>query len=310
MIKYLRSIFVIEPKTNVLTLLLIALSISSCNKRMTITNHMTQNKIDIQGHRGCRGLLPENTIPAFIHAMDLGVHTLEFDVVISKDKKVIVSHDPYMSHHIATGPNQLEITEETEKNHNIYNLTYDEIQTYDVGLKDFQRFPEQKKIAVHKPSLKDLIAVTEEKNDQILYNIEIKRRPENDEIYHPHYKTFADLVINEITDLGIMDRTTVQCFDVATLQYINEKYPKVRLVYLIENEDSPKANLDKLGFLPYVYSPYYKLVDAELVDLCKAKNMQLIPWTVNEVDDMKAMIELNVTGIITDYPDRLIGLYF
>ncbi|MDA8692866.1 glycerophosphodiester phosphodiesterase family protein [Saprospiraceae bacterium] len=269
---------------------------------------MKNNTLDIQGHRGCRGLYPENTIPAFVHAMDLGVNTLEFDVVISKDNQVIISHDPYMSHHIATGPNALEITEKTEKDHNIYKLTYAEIQTYDVGLKDFPRFPEQKKIPVHKPALKDLIAVTEAKNNKILYNIEIKRRPENDEIFHPHYKTFADLVVNEITDLGIMDRTTVQCFDVATLIYINERYPNVRLVYLIENEDSPTDNLAKIGFTPYVYSPDYKLVDKELVKLCQEKNMQLIPWTVNEVEDMKAMIDLGVKGIISDYPDRLIGL--
>ena len=269
---------------------------------------MPTSTLDIQGHRGCRGLLPENTIPAFLHAMDLGVHTLEFDVVISADEQVIVSHDPYMSHHISTAPEGIEITEATEKEHNIYKLTYAEIKKYDVGLKPFPRFPNQKKIAVHKPSLVDLIKVTEAKDPNILYNIEIKRRPENDEIYHPEYKHFADLVIYEIENLGIMNRTTIQCFDVATLQYIHEKYPNVRLVYLIENEESPSTNLDKLGFLPYVYSPYYKLVDAELVDICETKNMQLIPWTVNEVENMKALIELKVDGIITDYPDRLIGL--
>ena len=270
---------------------------------------MKEHNLDIQGHRGCRGLYPENTIPAFEHAMDLGVHTLEFDVVISQDHQVIVSHDPYMSHDISTGPDGLEITSDTEKNHNIYQLTYEEIKNYDVGLKPFPRFPEQKKMPVHKPSLKDLITVTEAKNNTILYNIEIKRRPENDNLFHPEYKAFADLVIKEITDLGIMSRTTVQCFDTATLIYINEKYPEVKLVYLIENEDSPIDNLDKIAFTPYVYSPYYKLVNEELVNLCKDRNMQLIPWTVNEVEDIQAMINLGVTGIISDYPDRLIELW-
>jgi len=269
---------------------------------------MNKNQIDIQGHRGCRGLYPENTIPAFLYAMDLGVHTLEFDVVITKDHEVLISHDPYMSHHISTGPNNIEITQTTEKEHNIYKLTYDEVKTYDVGLKDFPRFPEQKKVAVHKPILDDLIAVTEKKNNRILYNIEIKRRPENDKLYHPEYTLFADLVIKKVTELGILRRTTIQCFDVETLIYLNESYPHVRLVYLIENEDSPADNLKKLGFTPFVYSPYFKLVDVDLVKLCNEQKMQLIPWTVNEIEDMKTMIDLNVDGIISDYPDRLIQL--
>ena len=214
-----------------------------------------------------------------------------------------------MSHDISTAPDGIEITKENEKNYNIYKLTYEEIKKYDVGIKPFPRFPEQKKIATHKPSLRDLIAATETKDPNIRYNIEIKRRPENDGIFHPEYKHFADMVINEIEALGIMNWTTVQCFDVATLQYIHQTYPHVKLVYLIENKDTPRQNLDKLGFKPDVYSPDYKLVDAALVTLCAAKNMQLIPWTVNEVDDMKALIDLKVDGIITDYPDRLIEIY-
>jgi glycerophosphoryl diester phosphodiesterase len=269
---------------------------------------MNKNQIDIQGHRGCRGLYPENTIPAFLHAMDLGVHTLEFDVVITGDHEVLISHDPYMSHYISTAPNNIQITESTEKEYNIYKLTYDEVQTYDVGLKYFPRFPEQKKLAVHKPILDDLIELTEKKNNRILYNIEIKRKPENDNLYHPEYKLFADLVINKVTELGILRRTTIQCFDVETLIYLNKSYPHVRLVYLIENEDSPTDNLKKLGFTPFVYSPYFKLVDADLVSLCRDQKMQLIPWTVNEMEDMKTMIDLNVDGIISDYPDRLINL--
>lgn len=265
-------------------------------------------KLDIQGHRGCRGLMPENTIPAFLHAMDLGVHTLEFDVVTSKDNKVIVSHDPYMSYYISTQPDGSEITEENQKNHNIYQLDYNEIKGYDVGMKFFPRFSDQKKMKVHKPSLHDLIKKTEAKNGEILYNIEIKRTIAGDKIFHPEYKVFADLVINEITELGIMDRTTVQCFDVATLQYINKTYPNVRLVYLIENKDTIDENMEKLGFIPYVYSPYYKLIDESLVDYCKSNKMQLIPWTINETVDMQHMIDMGVDGIITDYPDRLINL--
>ncbi len=262
--------------------------------------------LDIQGHRGCRGLLPENTIPAFEHAIELGVNTLEFDVVISKDHQVIVSHEPFMSHEIATSPDGQEITKENQLEHNIYALDYEGIKTYDVGTKYVERFPDQKKIKVHKPSLKDVVHRAEFLAPEILYNIEIKRKKEWDLTHHPSYQTFADLVIKELEELGVMDRTTVQCFDVETLQYIHAEYPHVRLVYLIMNEDAPESNIEKLGFTPFVYSPYYLLVNKQLVDYCKVLDMQLIPWTVNEEVDMKKLIDIGVTGIITDYPDRLI----
>ncbi|MBT8230527.1 MAG: glycerophosphodiester phosphodiesterase, partial [Bacteroidia bacterium] len=113
--------------------------------------------IDIQGHRGCRGLYPENSIPAFTHALELGVNTLEFDVVISKDKEVIISHEPFMSHEICLDLNGEDISENQALSHNIYQLDYEEIRQYDCGSKYFNKFPEQKKLKVFKPSLDDLI---------------------------------------------------------------------------------------------------------------------------------------------------------
>ncbi|MBT8231563.1 MAG: glycerophosphodiester phosphodiesterase [Saprospiraceae bacterium] len=267
------------------------------------------NSLDIQGHRGCRGLYPENTIDAFVHAAKLGVNTLEFDVVISKDHKVIVSHEPFMSHTICTAPDNKEITEETELDHNIYDLDYAEIKTYDSGSKYFDRFPFQKKIKTFKPSLADVIQEVSKLSRDIFFNIEIKNRPEWDTKFHPPYRQFADLVISEITNLGIFERTTVQCFQIPTLQYINQNYPQTKLVYLIDNLDTPIENLNKLGFTPHVYSPFYKLVNKSLIAFAEANKMQVIPWTVNDTIAMKDLIELGVTGIISDYPDKLINLH-
>ncbi len=264
--------------------------------------------MDIQGHRGCRGLLPENTIPAFLKAIELGVNTLECDVVVSKDEKVILSHEPFFSHHIATGPNGEVITKENEINHNVYALTYDEIKSYDVGLKHYPRFDKQEKIAIHKPSLEDVVRAVDEVDDKMLFNIEIKRRPEWDKTHHPVYTQFADIVINRIKDLGILDRTTVQCFDIPTLQYIRKTYADVPLVYLIDNLFSPSENIERLGFIPEIYSPNFLLVNPTTIDYCKANKMRLIPWTVNELVIMERLIELKVDGIITDYPDILIDL--
>jgi len=271
-------------------------------------------EIDLQGHRGSRGLLPENTIPAFLKAVDLGVHTLELDVVANHAGDVFISHEPFFNHEISTAPDGSLIEEEEERAHNMYPLSKAEIQSYDVGLRSHPRFADQEKLAVHKPLLSEMVSAIETyvvalDLPKMRYNIEIKRVPDNDDVFHPPMERFADLVFTEIKGLGILDRTTIQCFDVETLQYINQKYPEAQLVYLIENLNSFKDNIDKLGFEPAVYSPYFQFVDEQLVADCKSRGIQLIPWTVNEEKDIIKMITLEVDGIISDYPDRLIRLY-
>ncbi len=264
--------------------------------------------IDIQGHRGCRGLYPENTIVGFIHAMKLGVNTLEFDVVISKDMHVIVSHEPFMNHEIVKQPDGQPISKSDEENHNIFKLTYEQIKKYDSGTTYFEKFPHQVKIITHKPSLEDVIKKTSEIDSSILYNIEIKRRKKWDNIHHPSYTEFADLVINKLTDLNVLERTTVQCFDIETLQYLHNKYPDVKLVYLVLNINNIIKNLELLGFKPYVYSPHFLMINHAVVSYCKQNSIKLIPWTVNDFKDLQDQIKLGVDGIITDYPDRLIQM--
>ena len=269
-------------------------------------------EIDIQGHRGCRGLMPENTIAGFIKALDLGVHTLEMDAVVSKDHKIIISHEPFMSHEIATQPNGRPILKENEMNHNVYQLTSEELKKYDTGTKFFDKFPDQQKLATYKPTLEEVVSAVNEKLKElgrasINYNIEIKRRTEWDFVHHPPYQEFADLMIQTVKDLGIEPVSTIQCFDIETLKYINRRYPEIRLVFLVANAHTPAINISELGFVPTVYSPYYKLVDSLLVSYCDKLGMQLIPWTVNEQEDIVRMIDFGVTGIISDYPDRVIS---
>ncbi len=275
---------------------------------------MANNKtLDVQGHRGCRGLLPENTIPAFKRAIDLGVTTLELDLVISKDKEVIISHEPFFSHEIASTPDGTLISEDTEHDHNMYALTYDQIKSYDVGMRPHERFPEQQKMKVSKPSFRDMVIeieayVAKLGSKKPLYNIEIKRKPDFDNTFHPEAAEFAQLVVDVVNSLGIANRTLIQSFDIQSLIETKKRTESIRLVYLIENEKPIQENIKALGFTPDVYSPYFELIDQEVVDFCKKKNMQLIPWTVNEVEDMKQQIAIGVDGIITDYPDRLMDL--
>ena len=289
-----------------------ALLLTQCK---TLKHTTKIESIDIQGHRGCRGLLPENTVPAFLHALDLGVNTLELDVVVTKDKVVVVSHEPFLNHEICRDLDGNPISKKEEKSFNIYQLTFEELTKYDCGLSAHPKYPEQKNIAVSKPSLEEMILAAERhanlnNREAPLYNIEIKRTKEGDLSYHPDYKEFTELTMEVILKNKIEDRTTVQCFDLEVLQYLKEAYPNQDQVLLIANNNDPLKNIRDLGHTPEVYSPYFKLVDANLVAFCKEQEMKLIPWTVNEVVDMKKMIALGVDGIITDYPNRLINLNF
>lgn len=283
--------------------------IASCNTEAPSGNPSI-DQIDKQGHRGCRGLLPENTIPAMLNALSLGVNTLELDVVISGDSQVVVSHEPFFNHEISLLPNGDTIAAADEKQYNIYKMTYDEVKKFDVGTKRHSRFPLQQKFRVEKPLLTDLIANTEayaKKKAMNLprYNIEIKSLPQTDAVFHPLPREFADRVMYVVAGLGIAARTTIQSFDVRPLQYIHSKDSAQEIALLVEANDGKdfSAQLASLGFDPDVYSPEYSLVTDELIKQCHMKGIKIIPWTVNHREDMRRLIVMGVDGIITDYPN-------
>ena len=266
-------------------------------------------KIDFQGHRGCRGLLPENTIPAFIKAMDY-VSTLECDIVISKDKQVIVSHDPWIEASICSHPDGRPVTEAEEKDIRILDLTYEELKRYDCGLRGHKRFPNQAPMAVFKPSMNDMVLEVdqyckEQKKPLPWYDIEIKSLPSWYGKFTPEPEEYVAIVLSEIEELGIANRLNLQSFDINILEEVHKQNDKIKLAYLIENLAGFEKNMQKLSFTPEIYSPYYRFVTKKLAKKVHAKGMQLIPWTVNEVKDMKKMIQAGVDGIITDYPNRI-----
>ena len=265
---------------------------------------------DIQGHRGARGLLPENTIPAFIRALELGVTTLEMDVVISKDSQVVVSHEPWFSGVICTQPSGEPVPEEDDRSFRIFEMTYDEVARFDCGSRGNPRFPRQEKMRVVKPLLRDVIEAAEAYGREhrlppIQYNIETKSQPEGDGLFHPDPATFTRLLHEVVEATGIKERSYLQSFDMRTLQFARTHDPSWRLVLLIEpsGDAGLAANLERLGFTPLVYSPYYQLVDSALVETTHARGMQLIPWTVNTLEEMQHLKALGVDGLITDYPD-------
>ncbi len=273
-----------------------------------------QMTFDIEGHRGCRGLYPENTIPAFKKALELGVSTLEMDLVISKDKKVVVSHEPFFRSGLSLTPEGDTISKEDQLSHNIYNMLYDEVRSYDVGSIPDPKHPHRVNISVSKPLFEEVIKMTKsycEKHGKSMpdFNIEIKRHPDYDHKFHPDAEEFVQLVLNEVDRLDIFQHTIIQSFDLESLQLTKEKAPSIRTALLIENEKSPIENLNALGFIPDIYSSYFELVDDELINLCRKKGILVIPWTVNTEEDINNMLKIGVDGIISDYPDRLIKLY-
>lgn len=271
--------------------------------------YVNEPAFDMQGHRGSRGLMPENTIPAMLHAIDLGVTTLEMDVVISADNKVVVSHDPHFHENITTLPGGGQLTKKEAAAHLLYSMRYDSIMKYDVGLKPHPDFPRQQKMAVGKPLLSDLIAACEayakQKGRKIYYNIEIKSKPENDNKKHPAVQAFVDLALAVISSGGILSRTTIQSFDARALQAVHRSDATVATSLLVEasNKLPLDQQLMQLGFTPQVYSPNFALVTPELLQQCHQKNMKVIPWTVNSVEEMRRLAAMGVDGIITDYPD-------
>jgi len=268
-------------------------------------------KIDLQGHRGCRGLMPENTIAAILHSIDLGVTTLEMDVVITKDKKVILSHETFLNPEIATPPMGQQFSSPKDKSYNIYQMTYEEVSRWDVGMKLHPKFPSQKKMPAIKPLLSDVIASVEEyvklhHLKPLNYNIETKCAPASDGISHPAPDEFVALLVDVITKGNVTKRTTIQSFDKRSLQVLHQSFPSIKTSYLIDgsNKKTPEELMADLGFRPSFLSPAFALINKEYVDACKKVKLKLIAWTVNEEKDIQKMASLGVHGIISDYPDR------
>jgi glycerophosphoryl diester phosphodiesterase len=280
---------------------------------------------DLQGHRGARGLLPENTLPAFERALRIGVTTLEMDAAITSDGVVIVSHDPVLNPDMARGPDNQWITAPVP----IRTITYEQSQRYDVGrLKpgsNYARtFQHQQPVdGTRMPKLSDVFALVKKLGaDHVQFDIETKmdlRNPQNTLEPEP----FVDALLKVIREAGMEDRVMVQSFDWRTLQVIRKVAPRVRTVYLttqsprFSNLDSPVwtagFRLADHGSVPamvkaaggHVWSPNFQAINADLVQQAQALGLKVIPWTVNEDADIARVLDLKPDGIISDYPDRV-----
>jgi len=287
--------------------LITILNFTACTSTMTPTA-ATLPVFDTQGHRGARGLLPENTVPAMLAAMNLGVTTLEMDAQVSKDGQVLLSHDPYLNPEHELLADGTEIPAADGQKYVLYEMNYSDIRKFDVGSKRYSRFPEQQLLPAHKPLLSEVIDtvqayIKKHQLPQVFYNIETKSKPETDNKYHPAPDEFVQRLMAVIEAKEITPWVIIQSFDVRTLQVLHQQYPQVKTALLVENQDIFEQHLDKLGFIPDIYSPSYHLVDSALVAAAHQRSIRVIPWTVNELAEMRHLKTLGVDGIISDYPN-------
>ena len=287
--------------------------------------------LDLQGHRGARGLLPENTLPAFAHALTLGVTTLELDVAVTRDGLLVVSHDATLNPDITRGPDGQWLERDDLA---IHTLSFAELQHYDVGRirpgTDYaQRFAHQQAVdGTRMPRLTDVFALARRAgNDRMRFNIETKLSPDHPQRTLPPAE-FARALIALIRAEKLESRVTIQSFDWRTLQVVQQEAPQIATVCLSVQQawqDNIRAGASASpwtaekhvsrfgGSLPKlvqaaggtVWSPYFGDVSAAAVSEARQLGLKVVVWTVNEEPDIVRMIELGVDGIISDYPDRL-----
>lgn len=269
-------------------------------------------QIDLQAHRGGAGLMPENTVSAMKNALDMrDINTLEFDLQISADGQVVVSHDNYFHPRYSTRPDGTLIQEEDPKEY-LYTMPYDSIRKYDVGLRFVDRWPDQEKVAEEKPLASELIDFTEAYalslgREPVNYNIEIKSCPGDGEgTLWPDYVTFCETCIPLLLDQDLGDRLIVQTFDRRALEYIHAKWPEVILSFLTEDEADIVEILGSISFTPQWWSPNHEVVTPENVAYCHERGIKVVPWTVDDPQEIQRMDDCGVDAIISNYPNRLI----
>lgn len=269
----------------------------------------------IHGHRGCRGLRPENTIPAFLHAVALGADVLELDVIISADRQVVVSHEAWPSALYCSAPDGAPVQPSQELDYNFFRLPYASIKEFDCGLCPHPDFPEQRLQAAHKPLLSAVVKAADQLAQQLgrplpKYSVELKSTRDGDHLLHPEPQVFVELVLAVLGAAHVLPRTTLLCFDTRLLQVTRRTCPGLRLCLLVEESFRIAGIFDALGFIPEVVGPDFSLLTMpQVLQFYEAyPGVELVPWTINATADLQQVLRWPLAGITTDYPDRALAL--
>ncbi|WP_233254463.1 glycerophosphodiester phosphodiesterase [Limnohabitans sp. 2KL-51] len=293
-----------------------------------------QRTIDLQGHRGARGLLAENTLPSFALALQMGVTTLELDVVVTQDDVLVISHDPALNPDITRDAQGRFLS---NKGPDIRQLTFERLQSYDVGRikptsRYAQTFSAQKDLdGVRIPRLKDLFELVKAQgHTQVKFAIETKITPQRPD-QTPDPERFVQLLLKEIKEHSMSERVQILSFDWRTLQAVQKTAPGMPTVYIT----AQLAALDNLGIkagqpsawtagfqhaqhgsVPKMikaaggthWSSFWRELDAQKVREAQSLGLKVLAWTVNDRETMGQMLDLGVDGLVTDRPDIAIEL--
>jgi glycerophosphoryl diester phosphodiesterase len=286
---------------------------------------------DLQGHRGARGLAPENTLAGFALTLSLGVSTLETDIAVSRDGVLLISHDPALNPDITRGPDGQFLA---ARGPVIWHTDFAELQRYDVGrLKPGTRYaamyPDQKPHdGARLPKLDELLALVKRSgNEQVRLALEIKVRPDApDETMAP--EPFARKLVDAVRQAGMAPRTTILSFDWRALQAVQKLAPEIGTVYLsIQRPNFDNIGAGRPGASPWtaglahaehgsvpkmikaaggrIWSSFHGDLDAAKVKEAQALGLTVLAWTVNEPARIAQVMDMGVDGIVTDRPDLL-----
>ncbi len=259
---------------------------------------------ELHAHRGIPKIYPENTLEGFAYAIKLGAKVLEVDVVVNRDHELIVSHDPFMRSDLCKSPSGLLIRNERE--HNLYELTTQEIKQYDVGSLPSNQFPDQMNRKLSKPSFQDLAELMS-RHPNVRLNIEVKSEEKYYGLFQPMPKVYAQILISEIKQLKC--QFMIQSFDTC---FLNELYiltPDVTLGLLVNSVTDPSLDLALLDFLPNYYNPNFNFLTCDMMQYLRSNGIKVVPWTVNDLTKAKDLVEMGVDGLITDKIDEFLKFF-
>ncbi len=240
---------------------------------------------------------------------------LELDVVVSADQQVVVSHEPWLAARLGRGPAGERIDPRREQEYNLYHLPYAAIRQCVVGEWPHPEFAGQQPHASYRPLLREVLRTVEAASQRLVrspvgYSIELKSTPTGDGVFHPAPAQFVELVLAEVQAAAVQARTTLLSFDARILQAARHQDSTQRLCLLNEAPVPVTRLFEELGFVPDVFGPDYRLLSPLLLQELSAgyPALRLVPWTINELPDLQTALQWGVSGVTTDYPDRLLKL--
>lgn len=276
-------------------------------------------RLDVEGHRGARGLAPENTLAGIRAGIEAGATAIEIDVRLTGDGHVVLWHDQVLLPGTCrfTGPDLTGIR--------IDQLDLAVLRTVDIGSTPHPRFPQQRRDPDARfVTLHEVLELGAALDDGMWWTIELKVDPTHP-LSRATREPLVDAVLAEIHEHGLEDRCFVHSFDWGVLDLSRQLAPRLLRSALVEVGTTYAPGSAWLGSVSWedhgddlagavaqlgacVVGPEFVDVDASLVDRAHALGIAVLPWTVNDPDDIAAMICLGVDGIVTDYPARALEI--